>query len=81
MSLACLIAKDSSSRVATSILTLSGCSFLKSCSKILVMLLAFCEKKERERKTRRIEREDKPLKNVPSILYHEYRFLGQILMK
>ena len=46
------------------------------------MLLAFCEKREREREKKgKWLREDMPLKHVPSILYHEYRFLGQILMK
>ena len=45
------------------------------------MLLAFCEKREREREKKKGKwlREDMPLR--PSILYHEYRFLGQILMK
>lgn len=79
MRLAYLIAKDSSSWVATSILTSFGRSFLKSCSKMLVILLAFCEK--REKKKGKWLREDnyQPLKHVPSILYHECRFLGQIL--
>lgn len=79
MSLACLIAKDSSSWVATSKLTSSGRSFLKSCNKMLLMLLAFCEKRESEREKKgKWLREDMPLRHVPSILYHEYRFLGQI---
>lgn len=46
------------------------------------MLLAFCEKKrEREKNKENGLEKIFPLKHVPSILYHEYRFLGQILMK
>ena len=47
---------------------------------MLVILLAFCEKRKRKGKWLGVDNYQ-PLKHVPSILYHEYRFLGQILMK